>query len=180
MDRIAGMCADARMVVCVTMYPGPVPVTGGGKELCVIAPVLLANMAPTARIPACARTMVTATQSQESASARLAGRGLYVRTLAPPGCTGRGVASSVIVTMEHLVTMLLGSATVCQDIQETCVKKSVPMGCMARIVKKAVNVRMMESVTWLMEAASVALVGRDHSARRGFVIEKSCMVPTAH
>jgi len=62
MDKIAGMFADVRMVVCATMYQGHVPVTGDGKELCVIVLVHLANTAPTVRIPACARTMGTATR----------------------------------------------------------------------------------------------------------------------
>ena len=53
------------------------------------------------------------------------------------------------------------------------------MAGMGRTVKKSVPVRMMESVTWWMVVVIVVLGGRDHSARRGSVIEKSCMVRTA-
>ena len=53
------------------------------------------------------------------------------------------------------------------------------MAGMGRTVKKSVPVRMMESVTWWMVVVIVVLGGRDHSARRGFVREKSCMVRTA-
>jgi len=62
MDKIAGMFADARMVVCVTMYQEPVPVTEGGKELCVTPPAPRASTAPTAPTPASARTTGTATR----------------------------------------------------------------------------------------------------------------------
>jgi len=102
-----------------------------------------------------------------------------VLTRVPPDCTVLGVASSVIVTMVHLVTMWMVAANACQDIQESCARKSVPMAGMGRTVKKSVPVRMMESVTWWMVVVIVVLGGRDHSARRGFVREKSCMVRTA-
>ena len=45
-------------------------------------------------------------------------RALCVLTRVPPDCTVLGVASSVIVTMGHLVTMWMVAANACQDIQE--------------------------------------------------------------
>lgn len=78
--------------------------------------------------------------------------------------------------MEPSVTMLMGGASACQDIQEICVKKSAHTGPMARTARRPASVRMMGSVTWLMVAASALLAGREHFVRRGFVSESMSMV----
>lgn len=95
------------------------------------------------------------------------------------GHMARDVLKAVIVTMGRHVTILMGGALAPQDIPDPCAKRNALTELLVKIAKKHASVKMKGSVMWLMEAVNVVMDGRVHSAKRGFVTERSYTVRIA-